>query len=72
MPLLLLQLPKFLQPYAHILGQQKPQDEDEPAVMLQQQRRLDQEDDEEQDKADEEVRCSSPSWVVRLAWAHSV
>jgi hypothetical protein len=52
---LLLQLPKFLQPYAHMLGQNKPQDEDEPAVMLEQQRRLDQEDDEEQDKADEEV-----------------
>eukprot|EP00882_Tetradesmus_deserticola_P008102 GHRQ01008536.1.p2 GENE.GHRQ01008536.1~~GHRQ01008536.1.p2 ORF type:complete len:131 (+),score=62.01 GHRQ01008536.1:1425-1817(+) len=48
------QLPKFLQPYAHMLGQAKPQDEDEPAVVLEQQRRLDREDDEEQDKADEE------------------
>lgn len=48
------QLPKFLQPYAHMLGQNKQQDEDAPAVLQEQQRRLDREDDEEQDKADEE------------------
>lgn len=55
LPLLPLQLPKFLQPYAHMLGQNKQQDEDAPAVLQEQQRRLDREEDEEQDKADEEV-----------------
>ncbi len=48
------QLPKFLQPYAHMLGQKK-EDEDEPQVLMQQQLRSQQDDDEEEDKAAEEA-----------------
>jgi len=49
-------VPKFLQPYAHMLGQ-KPQDQEEPQVAMLEQLRSEQAgDDEEEDKAVEEVR----------------
>lgn len=47
-------VPKFLQPYAHLLGQ-KRQDEDEPQVVAAQRAMHDQEDDDEEDKAAEQV-----------------
>lgn len=47
-------VPKFLQPYAHLLGQKK-QDEDEPQIVAAQQRMQEQEDDEDDDKAAEQV-----------------
>lgn len=47
-------VPKFLQPYAHLLGQ-KRQDEDEPQIVAAQQRLQEQDDDEEDDKAAEQV-----------------
>jgi hypothetical protein len=47
-------VPKFLQPYAHLLGQ-KRQDEDEPQVVAAQRAMQDQEDDDEEDKAAEQV-----------------
>eukprot|EP00878_Enallax_costatus_P024923 GHUV01026627.1.p1 GENE.GHUV01026627.1~~GHUV01026627.1.p1 ORF type:complete len:303 (+),score=121.29 GHUV01026627.1:33-941(+) len=46
-------VPKFLQPYAHMLGQ-KRQDEDEPQMLMEQKLRAEQDDDEEDDKAAEE------------------
>lgn len=46
-------VPKFLQPYAHLLGQ-KQQNEDEPLVVAAQQRLQEQEDDEDDDKAAEQ------------------
>lgn len=56
-------MPKFLQPYAHLLGQ-KRQDEDEPQVVAAQQRLQDDEDDDEEDKAAEQVRAASTGQVV--------
>lgn len=50
-------VPKFLQPYAHLLGQ-KRQDEDEPQIVAAQQRLQEQDDDEEDDKAAEQVCVS--------------
>lgn len=47
-------VPKFLQPYAHMLGQ-KQQDEDEAQILIQQKQRVEQEDDEEEDAAAEEA-----------------
>jgi tetratricopeptide (TPR) repeat protein len=47
-------VPKFLQPYAHLLGQ-KRQDEDEPQIVAAQQRLQEQDDDEGDDKAAEQV-----------------
>eukprot|EP00878_Enallax_costatus_P020335 GHUV01021488.1.p1 GENE.GHUV01021488.1~~GHUV01021488.1.p1 ORF type:complete len:182 (+),score=47.65 GHUV01021488.1:287-832(+) len=47
-------VPKFLQPYAHMLGQ-KRQDEDEPQMLMEQKLRAEQDDDEEDDKAAEEA-----------------
>jgi hypothetical protein len=51
-------VPKFLQPYAHLLGQKK-QDEDEPQIVAAQQRMQEQEDDEDDDKVAEQVRCTA-------------
>lgn len=48
-------VPKFLQPYAHLLGQQKQQNEDEPQIVAAQQRLQEQEDDDDDDKAAEQV-----------------
>jgi hypothetical protein len=55
-------VPKFLQPYAHMLASQAPQgnDEDAPQVVADraaQRARREAEDDEDDDKAAEQVLC---------------
>lgn len=63
-------VPKFLQPYAHMLGQKK-QDEEEPMILEQQKLRAEQEDDEEEDKAAEEAGVGGASiWTLRVAARH--
>lgn len=51
-------VPKFLQPYAHLLGQQRQEDEEQPQVVAAARAVQDQADDEEEDKAAEQVRGS--------------
>jgi hypothetical protein len=60
-------VPKFLQPYAHLLGQKK-QDEDEPQIVAAQQRMQEQEDDEDDDKVAEQVgRTAHPDQFALVA-----
>lgn len=47
-------VPRFLQPYAHMLGQKK-QDEDEPQTLMLQKQRAEQEDEEEEDQVAEQA-----------------
>lgn len=69
-------MPKFLQPYAHLLGQ-KRQDEDEPQAVAAQQRLQDNEDDDEEDNAAEQVGAGSTpgtttSCTLTTATAHCI
>lgn len=63
------QLPKFLQPYAHMLGQKK-QDEDEPQVLMEQRLRAEQEDEDEEDEAAEEAGAQEHArrWQCGGSW----